>query len=126
MNNNELKFPEYFPPNCPPKDAVQCEIEVYRLCENPVCAEDFLSHYQKNPQLYKSIDIAYGLSVCTVPDDCLKLKKYPALKNKKIARGITYIYTGVIKQTNGSTKSHYTWWLFESVEPHTYFRLVEA
>lgn len=127
MDDNTLKFPEYFPDNCPPSDARQEELCVYRYCaDSRVVVGDFLSYYQLDPVKYHGIVNAYGLSVIANEQDCIKGLKLPAIrkKYKHYARGITYIRTGVIKSTHSPIlSSHYTWWLYEGVQPHTFFEM---
>lgn len=128
MTEVSLKFPEYFPPECPPSDAYKEELEVYRYCEKAdvILPSDFISYYQMNPNKYKNVTIAYGLSVMLDKEDCLKGLKLPAIRKKfkNFAKGTTYINTGVIKRTpNKKSKSHCTWWIYEGVHPETYFIL---
>ena len=49
----------------------------------------------------------------------------PALRDKTgIATGITYEYTGVTKRTPKNYKSHITWWLYDSIQPITFFTMI--
>lgn len=125
MEEKALCFPACFPDNCPPNDAKAEELCVYRYCmtEN-ISANDFLSYCQINPDKYKDNIQAYGLSVLYDKQECIKGLKLPAIKRrfKSFACGITYINTGVIKRTpNNNNLSHCTWWLYDGIEPHTYF-----
>lgn len=126
MANDELKFPGYFPPGCPPNDASNEELEVYRYCVNSdrVLADDFISYYQGNPNKYKNIIIAYGLSVLLSREECEKGLKFPSIKKKfsGFAKGVTYKDRGVIKRTpNNVSKSHCTWWIYEGIQPENDF-----
>lgn len=121
-----LVFPAYFPPNCPPDDATNQELHVYRFCiqKDVVTEEDFLSYYQLDPVKWEGYINAYGLSVLLSEKECEKGIRLPAIRKKfkSYASGITYINKGVIKRT--PTKqyfSHCTWWLYDGVKPHTYF-----
>lgn len=125
-----LKFPDYFPPECPPEEAEEREIEVYRLCrKNKVMASDFESFYQKRPEKFQGMIESYGLSVFPSKKDCEKAQqKSPNLRRfRGCSHGITYKYTGKILNTpNHNNPSHITWWLYEGVEPHTYFQLCDT
>lgn len=128
MNDKGLKFPSYFPEGCPPDDASNEEIEVYRYCisNNEVTSDDFISYYQGNPSKYKNEILAYGLSVLLDYDECVKGLKTPALRKKfkGVAKGFTYKDMGVIKRTpNSRSKSHCTWWLYEGVKPESSFKI---
>ena len=50
LDLKNLHFPQYFPKNCPPKDAEEKEMTVYRFCRNKhIVEDDFKSYYQKDP-----------------------------------------------------------------------------
>ena len=122
----ELKFPVYFPLGCPPKDAVAKELDVYRLCKSDkITPEDFLSFYQTAPRKYAKLINAYGLSVYPSIEDCYSaMRKAPHLRKKysAVAHGITYTFTGKVLDTpSKNNPNHITWWLYEGVQPHTYF-----
>lgn len=125
MTKDTPCFPEYFPKGCPPSEAEEKEICVFRYCKGvEVTSDDFLSYYQLDSVRYCNNINAYGLSVLNSKDESLKGLKLPAIKKrfKSIASGITYKYTGVIKPTpNNNNPSHCTWWLYKNTEPHTYF-----
>lgn len=126
MKDHEHVFPSYFPDNCPPKEAKCEEIIMYRLCKNATPSpEDFISFYLSNPDRYKGMVNAYGLSVFPSPQDCvLARKKSPKLREKTstIAFGQNNCDRGKILR-NGSPQnpSHITWWVYEGVEPHKFF-----
>lgn len=126
MANARLEFPKYFPPGCPPNDSSNEELEVYRYCINSdiVLADDFISYYQSNPNKYKNVIIAYGLSVLLNREECEKGLKLPGIKKKfkGFSKGATYKDKGMIKRTpTNSIKSHCTWWIYESAQPENYF-----
>jgi len=49
-----------------------------------------------------------------------RVRPYMRKQKKAYATDIAHSHTGVIKQTGPS--GHYTWWIYEGVEPHTYFK----
>lgn len=129
MNNSQYEFPDYFPEGCPPDDAIQEEIDVYRICKNKdkVTSDDFISYYNINPVRFKDNIQAYGLSVIQKEEDCKNLMKLPNMKKKfkAIAKGKTYKSMGVVKKTpNRSCKSHCTWWLYKDAKPEELFEIV--
>lgn len=130
MDSTELKFPEYFPANCPPDAALGEECVLFRLCKGLVLTEkDFISFYLINPEKHKDNINAYGLSVFKSVDDCKHaLAKSPALrkKYKYIASGANNSTRGKILHTpSGPNPRHYTWWLYEGVNPHTFFQIYD-
>ncbi|MBP2032716.1 hypothetical protein J2Z42_001390 [Clostridium algifaecis] len=129
MNNEVKKFPEFFPNLCPPKEAKEENILVYRLTKNsPATEKDFLSHVLLYPNK-KYTDIkAYGLSVFEDYNEIKNaLNLNPRLRKfKYISYGNTFEYTGVILRTSNERsnyKSHITWWLYKNIYPHTYFNI---
>lgn len=125
-----MSFPDYFPEGCPPEEATDAEIELYRFCtQSPPCEEDFCSYYEQNPQRYEGVIQAYGLSVLPSADECLKaLRKSPVLraKYKYIATGANNPSRGKTLQTPGRiSPRHITWWVYKDVKPHTFFVICE-
>lgn len=123
----ERRYPEYFPKGCPPNDAKHKELTVYRCChDDTITSADFVSYYLLDPTKYCGQINAYGLSVFTNCKNLKEAMKLPYMKKnfKRIAVGATYANTGAIKPTpSKSDASHHTWWLYEGVEPHTFFIL---
>lgn len=126
MKDTEHIFPSYFPENVPPKEATSEVIILYRLCKNEIPSpDDFIPFYLKNPERYKGMVNAYGLSVFPSPQDCLFAREKSPLLRKRtnaVAFGQNNSDRGVILR-NGNTKNpaHITWWVYEGVEPHTFF-----
>jgi hypothetical protein len=126
MKKTLRRFPSYFPDGCPPDAATDVEKELYRLCESsPPTPEDFISFYLRDPYKYKNICQAYGLSVFDSEDACKKAcDKVPRLrkKYKYRSRGFNTPDRGKILATPSKAHSqHITWWVYEGVEPHTFF-----
>ncbi|AOZ93623.1 hypothetical protein [Paenibacillus crassostreae] len=128
MSVNIKIYPDYFPANCPPNDALEEEIIVYRLCEsNPVSENDFLSHFILNPNRnYNGKLQAFGLSVISDIEEIEKMRNIsPIMRKKKyVATGMTMGSSGVIKKTpSNNCNSHITWWLIKEALPHAYFEV---
>lgn len=126
MENDARVFPAYFPEGCPPTEASSEEIVLFRLCKEATpAAEDFLTFYQIDPQKYANMIQAYGLSMYPSVDDCEHAKrKSPRLRNthKGIACGRIDAEKGKILRTpSKANPAHITWWIYEGVEPLTFF-----
>ena len=119
-------WPDYFPKQCPPADARQDELTVFRLVSNcPPVREDFLPTVIEYPHRDFSEDqicLACGVSVFKNKSDILKKKnRYAPLKAKKIAQGTIQASDGLVKETG--QHSHITWWL-QTDQPHSAFQEV--
>ena len=127
MTEQQKKFPDYFPEGCPPASAKDSEITLYRLCKDMVpCKADFVSFYLINPEKYRNCINAYGLSVFPSIEDCniarskaprLRKKPYSAKGENNEDRG-KYVFT-----PSNANPNHITWWVYEGVEPHTFFEI---
>lgn len=131
MNNR--KYPDFFPEHCPPVDALDHEVKVYRLIVGEeVDSTDFKSQHElgklkritsESPDFFKK----FGLSVNMEFSELESVwRGNPFLKKrfKNIASGITYKDYGVIKCTPSKLqKNHHTWWLFEDANPDEYFEI---
>ena len=125
-----LSFPKFFPDNCPPPEATDSEIVLYRLCEGSTPTEsDFVSFYELHPERYKNMINAYGLSVFSAYADCITaIRKSPKLKSKYryVSRGLNTPQRGKTLLTPSKTNpNHITWWVYEGVKPHTFFTTCE-
>ena len=126
MNEQQKKFPDYFPEGCPPDTAKDSEITLYRLCKGKIpCREDFVSFFLKNPEKFINNVQAYGLSVFPTLEDCsLARKKSPKLRKKLpySAKGDSNEDRGKYDYTPSNINpKHITWWVYDGVEPHTFF-----
>lgn len=126
MDNFTRCFPAYFPEGCPPDNATDEEELLFRLCKTDIpAAEDFLTFYQISPEKYTGKILAYGLSVFPSEEDCDHARrKSPRLR---LFQGIAYGRTDASKGKTLSTPTknhpaHITWWIYEGVEPHTFFK----
>lgn len=125
MSVNKRRFPSNFPEKCPPTDAIEEEIEVYRLSnDNPPSKKDFLSHVLLYPKKKYNNMEAYGISVFSDYEEIefmFALNPRTRNKFKHICKGITK--DGVIKK--GDKTTHITWWLYEGATPHSYFETIK-
>lgn len=121
-----MKFPGYFPVNCPPPDAEPKNIIAYRICGNEiVCRADFNSYFELGKKVGNDAKF-YGASVFADFSEANQIIKMPAHKNKYLAKGTTDKSCGVIKHTpSHNHSSHFTWWLYEDAKPEVYFQVIE-
>lgn len=117
------QWPSYFPDQCPPADARNDNVQVFRLVTGtPLSAEDFLPTIAEQP--HRDFDVsklcaACGVSVYRNVQDAMTTRaRFKALRSRKIARGRITESDGVILET--FTPSHMTWWLQTST-PHINF-----
>ena len=58
-----MKYPDYFPSNCPPVEACAKEVPAYRMCKtNCITRSDFQSYYEMGKNFGGKIN-GYGVSV---------------------------------------------------------------
>jgi len=123
-------FPDFFPENCPPSDAIEKNINVFRYIENkPPSDDDFKSYYELNPVKHEGRVEAYGLSVVSNLESAKNsLNLNPGLRRKYkfIAKGTVTPDSGVIKNTpSQKQKYHMTWWLYQGVKPASNFTVCD-
>ncbi|MBV4422385.1 hypothetical protein [Clostridium tyrobutyricum] len=129
---NNRHYPKFFPKGCPPAQAEQKKVKVYRLVEKEnITQKDFKSYVELGNKFNPTRNPKYGeyaLSVNTNYDElCNSVKSVPYLKKrfKYIATGQTYICTGVVCHDKSKNQpSHHDWWLYEEALPHKYFKIV--
>lgn len=113
-----MDWGEYYPQDCPPKDAIKPSMKVFRLAVNATpTREEFDPHIITRKKRYWKDDcIASGLSVYTEQTDaCLLVKRIPKLRKQYnyIASATLNETDGLIKHTPGEEESHHTWWMCE-------------
>ena len=131
MSNH--KFPSYYPEGCPPVDAQPGRITAYRLCKcRNVSQSDFIPLALNPKSKFKTKEKliqGYGVSVFTDVDGCQQaINVSPKLRKMVscIASGEIDEDKGVIKKTPSFTSnSHVTWWVYEDVQPHTFFHFIQ-
>lgn len=108
-------WPNDFPAQCPPADAMQLSGIVFRFINGRSPTEkDFWSHYERNPvgDWSRNPCIARGLSVVRTTEDCGIMREgIPALRKKEIAVANIDTQVGPIANTpSGNCLGHFTWW----------------
>ena len=130
--NTELKWPDYYPENCPPEDAKPASGIVYRLVkQDPVQQEDFIPLITENPKRFENKPNAQickgcGISVCKGMQDILKLQRSSGkMRKRQIAEGELSSTLGVIKHTpSRNYKTHHTWWVDPKAKPWHVFKVI--
>ncbi len=128
-----MKFPDYFPAECPPTTAKKTDLMVYRLVDNnPPNINDFSSWRELNPHQECPQNITEfqtcGISVFTSLEDIKRAKrKIPRLRKKKIAQANLTPDLGLIIATpsQNTGQSHHTWWIPLNTQPWLMFCLGE-
>ena len=130
MQPNAFRFPDWFPPHCPPAATADADGIVYRfLAKDPIDAEDFHSHHELKLALHTNACRRCSLSVyrsLKIARDRLRglRDRNPNRAEKHIARGELTSGDGKLSQA-GQDPDHYEWWAFENVERHRSFQIVE-
>ncbi len=126
-----LRFPQWFPPDCPPPEASDAGGVVFRFAtRNPVAAEDFLSHHELGLAPKAKPCSRAALSVYrTIASGRRRLRQLrerdPARFGPHIAEGSLAAEHGKIMQ-EGVDPDHHEWWAYEGVQRHAPFRIAET
>jgi hypothetical protein len=118
-----MNFPETWPRDCPPQDAVDAEGDVFRIVNHaPPTADDFLTNFELGMFPNRPACLRCGLSVHRILADAIHTKtKYPKL-GSRIAKGTLSKEFGKTKQTGQA--SHTTWWVYQGVNRASIFELI--
>lgn len=133
-----MKWPRFYPENCPPEEAEPASGTFYRLVRhNPPQEKDFKSVFEANPNQFTDIPkvTRCGLSIQKELQDSERIeqkrlertkKRAPKFKNRQIAVGNLNPTHGMIKHTpSHKYKSHYTWWVPVDAKPWTVFHVID-
>jgi hypothetical protein len=125
------RFPDWFVPNCPPRDATDAAGEIYRFVSKIPCDPDeFLSYHETEDRSTAPPCQRCGLSVFRKVEDVRRLLRHLwrnyAHKNYGphiVKRELTPA-DGKFKPTG--SQDHHSWWAYEGVERHALFDFVET
>lgn len=123
-----MKWPDYFPDNCPPKDAKPATGIVYRLLrQKKVKKSDFKPRILSNLPRFDGKECEEsGLSVYKNLDDMYRLQKFiPGMRKRVPAKGELIPEMGQIKPTPREGNSHHTWWVPLGVAPWDSFEIIQ-
>lgn len=120
-------FPDDWPPDCPPPDAVPAIGVVYRLVKNnPAAVTDFRTHAELNKLPKAPPCLRVGLSVFRTREDAVHQAALLPFLGDKVASGELRPEHGKTKLTPGKMPSHTTWWPYPIVDRVAPFMTVEA
>jgi hypothetical protein len=133
-----MKFPDFFPENCPPSDSVSAYGDFYRVVTDKdgrtLKKEHLKSHREKQPNRTFPPDLS-ECELCSVSllkdlEEAKNFAKFllafPSNRNKigRIAYGTLSSEMGKIKHTpkpESNQLSHYDWWCPEGFDATTCF-----
>jgi hypothetical protein len=126
--NNEVRFPEGWPTDCPPPASLEADGVFFRTINGQApAAEDFLTYHELGKKVSKKQKCeACGISLMASLED--------AIHHRDVVPGIRrFIASGRLSPNHGRTlltpmgnyPSHTTWWPFEAVDRAALFGLVE-
>ncbi|MCK5172430.1 MAG: hypothetical protein KAR47_03515 [Planctomycetes bacterium] len=129
-----MKFPKYFPTQCPPGDCSEVSGTFYRVIKGDIpVREDFLPHWLLRPHKQKDwikngkACEACGLSMNPTLEDLKRKGDFvPSLRDRNIAKGTLEPGMGKIKSTPSRIDAtHHTWWVPGSIkDPSVFFKVV--
>jgi hypothetical protein len=125
--NRGSLFPEGWPANCPPQDAVDANMTVYRTVKtNPPTAADFFSYHELGKNVAEDKECqACGLSAWPTKEAAAHQREVFAWQNPYIAEARLVPDHGKIKATPSRRfPEHLTWWSYATVDRSQVFNVV--
>ena len=120
-----LSFPQGWPDQCPPNDAVDADGIVFRIVKtDPITAADMASHHETGKLLKAPPCLRCGLSVFRELQDAFHQRQLFPKLGKLIAKAALQAAHGKTKLTEGRQPTHTTWWPYEGVDRASLFALV--
>ncbi|HCR3470616.1 hypothetical protein ONR69_08305 [Proteus mirabilis] len=122
-------FPDYYPKDAPPNNAVEAEGVFYRLVKkNPPSSHCFDDMYTENPKRMKrfkgfKLICCYGTSLYTDETSVLNaFDKFPeGAGNRFLAKGKLEPQDGKMLKTGAPDTTHFTVWFVKDSEVHKRF-----
>jgi len=119
------QFPNSWPPDCPPADAVDASGVVFRLVKNdPPNPSDFETHAESGRLPKADPCLRRGLSVFRDPQDAFHCRRILPKLGNMIASGALQPSDGKTKLTSGRQPTHTTWWAYEGVNRCSPFSVI--
>lgn len=120
-----MKFPDSWPRDCPPQDAVNADGKVFRIVKNdPPTATDVASHWELGKLPKAPACLRCGLSVFRELRDAVHQRRLFPKLGRLVATGVLKPEHGKTKLTTGQQPTHTTWWAYEEVMRETLFAVV--
>lgn len=123
--SNTRTFPSTWPANCPPRDAVDADGDVFRIVDHdPPATGDFASHMETGKLPKAPACLRCGLSVFRELRDAVHQRTLFPRLGRWIAKGTLAMDHGRTKLTTGKLPTHTTWWACEGVDRAALFTVV--
>jgi hypothetical protein len=120
-----MNFPDSWPTDCPPQDAVDAQGEVFRIVNtDPPIAQDLASHFETGRLLKAPACLRCGLSVFREVRDAVHQRMLLPKLGRWIAKGTLESEHGKTKLTASKLPTHTTWWAFDGVNRAALFAVV--
>ncbi|MBY7969338.1 hypothetical protein KW445_06695 [Vibrio fluvialis] len=122
-------YPDFFPEDIPPQDAIPTQGDAYRLVNcNPPSRDCFCSTIEEYPgrkaKRPTDTEMLYGASLFTEAAEATKKKQlFKPLRNKMLCAGRLIEEDGMMKKTGGP--HHITVWFKNNADPHNRFTCIE-
>ncbi len=120
-----MKFPENWPAQCPPADAMPAQGTFFRVVKhNPLSVQDFKSYAELGLAPTGNPCKRAGLSLLgTWIDAVHQIGLFPK-HGRLISRGDLLPSHGMTLATKGTLPSHATWWAYAGVDRVEPFKIV--
>ena len=120
-----MSFPNNWPENCPPEDAVDADGIVYRIVKNdPPLPQDLATHFETDRLRKAPPCLRCGLSVFRDVVDVIHQRLLLPKLGGFIARADLQREHGRTKLTQGAQPTHTTWWPCEGVPRASLFAVI--
>ena len=125
-----MPFPSIFPANCPPDDALDADILVYRTVSNdPPQEDDFRNDVEmgktkanRKPKCHNP-----GISMLRSREDAMHHRSVFGWAAQHIAVGRLMPQHGKVKDSPvKDLPSHVDWWCYDGIERSKVFKVVEG
>jgi hypothetical protein len=121
-----MNFPDSWPRDCPPEDAVDAEGDVFRIVKNdPPLPEDMASYHETGRLPKAPPCLRCGLSVFREIQDAMHQRLLLPKLGRWIAKGTLQVEHGKTKLTRGAQPTHTTWWAYDGVIRMLLFAVVQ-
>jgi hypothetical protein len=120
-----MTFPEGWPNDCPPAEAIDASGMIFRIVNRePPAPEDFVSHFEAGKLPKAPPCLRCGLSVFQELGDAIHQRRLLPKLGRLIARGEVFAQHGKIKLATGKQPTHTTWWAYRDVNRASLFSIV--
>jgi len=120
-----LQFPNNWPAECPPQDAVDADGIVYRIVNSdPTQDKDLESHFETGRLPKAPPCLRCGLSVFRELRDATHQRQLMPKLGQWIAQATLQVTHGKTKPTPTKIPTHTTWWAYDGVQRASLFAVV--